>query len=112
MSEMMKATGSKPKIYAFSNVRGGGEGPAIAIAEDGKVLGSHWCSSEFYVRHDLGVEPGSRPDRHATYAEHYPDGYEMEFVPASEAGTHFGLQAALAMNAAKAAPKGEESKNG
>lgn len=88
----------KPKIYAFSNVVDGGEGTAYAIAEDGTLLGSHWCSSEFYVPHDLGVTPGSRPDRHQTYASHYPDGYEMEFVPAAEVRAHEGLKRAAELN--------------
>jgi len=89
----------KPKIYVFSNVVGGGDGIAYAIAEDGTILGSHWCSHEGFARHDLGVTEGSRPDRHANdYAPHYPDGYEMEFVPASEVRTHEGLNAAFKLN--------------
>jgi hypothetical protein len=90
----------KPKIYAFSNVRGGGDGIAYAMAEDGTVLGSHWCSHERYVPHDLGVTEGSRPDRHETYAAHYPDGYEMEFIRSSEVATHAGLDAAWKANQA------------
>jgi len=90
----------KPKIYAFSNVVGGGDGTALAMAEDGTVLGSHWCSSEYYVPHDLGVQEGSRPDRHITYAEHYPDGYEMEFVPSARVRSHAGLMAAFDRNQA------------
>ena len=86
---------SKPKIYCFSNVVGGGDGEAIAISEDGVVLGSHWCSHEGYVPGDLGVEEGTRPDRHETYAKHYPDGYEMEFVPSKEVKKHEGLQMAI-----------------
>jgi hypothetical protein len=89
---------TKPKIYCFSNVVGGGDGIAYAMAEDGTVLGSHWCSHENYVPHDLGVRPGSRPDRHKTYAEHYPEGYEMVFVPASEVLTHEGLSKAFELN--------------
>ncbi|NYS09352.1 hypothetical protein PBR31_00060 [Xanthomonas phage PBR31] len=92
----------KPKIYAFSNVVGGGDGPAYAMAEDGTVLGSHWCSNESYVLADLGVTEGARPDRHKTYAEHYPDGYEMEFVASRDVPSHAGLQAAFALNQEKA----------
>lgn len=88
----------KPKIYCFSNVVNGGDGIAYAMAEDGTVLGSHWCSHEFYVSHDLGVTEGSRPDRHKTYKEHYPNGYEMEFIPASEVKNHKGLTCAYALN--------------
>lgn len=94
---------NKPKIYVFSNVVRGGDGPCYAIAEDGTVLGSHWCSHESWASSDLGVNEGSRPDRHANdYATHYPDGYEMEFVPSSEIGGHAGLQAAFKLNRAQA----------
>ena len=86
---------SKPKIFVFSNVRGGGEGLCVALAEDGTCVGTHWCSHEGYAPGDLGVTEGSRPDRHKTYREHYPDGYEMEFVPSSDIATHIALQAAL-----------------
>lgn len=89
---------NKPKIYCFSNVEGGGDGIAYALAEDGTVLGSHWCSHEGYVSGDLGVTEGSRPDRHKTYAEHYPDGYEMVFVPARDVPTHEELNRAFKLN--------------
>jgi len=89
---------NKPKIYCFSNVVGGGDGIALALAEDGNVLGSHWCSNECYVSQDLGVAEGYRPDRHETYKEHYPDGYEMEFVPARNVLTHPGLKLAFKRN--------------
>jgi hypothetical protein len=89
---------TEPKIFAFSSVKGGGDGLAYAMAEDGTVLGSHLCSNELYVPHDLGVVAGSRPDRHETYAAHYPDGYEMEFVRAKDFESHRGLQAALILN--------------
>ena len=88
----------KPKIFCFSNVVNGGEGMAYAIAEDGTVLGSHFCSNEMYVSHDLGVTDGSRPDRHAYYAKHYPQGYEMEFVQARSVKSHEGLSRAIRLN--------------
>ena len=89
---------AKPKIYCFSNVRGGGDGIALALAEDGHCLGSHWCSHEAYVCMDLGVTPGARPDRHETYAKHYPDGYVMVFVPASQISSHPGIREAYRLN--------------
>ena len=96
-----------PKIYCFSNVRGGGDGIAYAMAEDGTVLGSHWCSHEYYVPGDLGVTEGSRPDRHEeSYSKHYPNGYEMEFVRAAEEKSHEGLMKAFVLNT----KQGEESK--
>lgn len=98
---------SLPKIFAFSNVVGVGDGVAYAMAEDGTVLGSHWCSSEHYVPHDLGVTDGTRPDRHETYAKHYPDGYEMEFVRAADVKDHPEFQRAVALNQRQA----ENAKN-
>jgi hypothetical protein len=101
---------TKPKIYCFSNAKGGGDGPAYAMAEDGTVLGSHYCSNERYAVGDLGVTSGSRPDRHKTYANHYPNGYEMEFVYAKDINGHAGLQAALKLNQAQAEKSEAENK--
>lgn len=92
---------SKPKIYCFSNVKNGGDGEALAMAADGTVLGSHWCSHECYVCVDLGVNKGTRPDRHKTYADHYPGGYTMEFIPAKNVLNHEGLQDAFRLNQQK-----------
>jgi len=86
---------NKPKIYSFSNVIGGGEGMAYAIAEDGTLLDGHWCSHESFVPGDLGVEEGTRPDRHEKYAKHYPDGHEMEFIPSKMVEKHEGLSQAI-----------------
>lgn len=86
------------KIYCFSNVVGGGEGIAYAIGDDGTVLGTHYCSHEFYVPNDLGVTEGSRPDRHEAYKKHFPNGYEMEFIPSNNVETHEGLQEAFRLN--------------
>lgn len=88
----------KPKIFVFSNVVGGREGLVYAMAEDGTVLGSHWCSNESFAPYDLGVVNGTRPDRHERYKEHYPKGYEMEFVRVADIDTHEGLQKALTLN--------------
>ena len=85
------------KIFVFSAV-GGGEGPCYAMAEDGTVLGEHWCSHENFAPGDLGVTPDRRPDRHVTYREHYPNGYEMEFIPAANLAAHEAFQAAFKKN--------------
>jgi hypothetical protein len=61
-----------PAIYLFSNSRDG-DGPAFAIAEDGTVLGSHWCSHWGYMRHDLH----DRSDRKEACEKHYPNGYRL-----------------------------------
>lgn len=91
---------SKPKIYVFSVMEDGGDGLCYAMAEDGTVLGSHWCSNEQWARYDLGVEEGHRPDRHEDYARHYPDGYKMEFIPVANLDTHKGFQRAYELNRA------------
>jgi hypothetical protein len=96
-----------PVIYGFNN---GGQRDwwdAIAIAEDGTCLGGHTCSHEGYMRSDLGVIKGSRPDRHEQdYRKHYPDGYRMDFVPHAEVDGHEALQKAFALNKAQAEAAG------
>lgn len=65
------------------------------VAEDGTLLGGHCCSSEAYMPHDLGVLEGARPDRHADFRKHYPDGYRMEFVGIASVDTHEKLIKAI-----------------
>lgn len=95
-----------PVIYGFNN---GGSAfflSAVLIAEDGETLGGHACSAEGYMPADLGVLEGTRPDRHETFRQKYPDGYRMEFVSYDEAPAHKGLQAAfLAADAKKPSPE-------
>ena len=87
-----------PVIYGFNN--GGPEEwlHAVLLAEDGTFLGSHICSHEGFMPYDLGIEEGWRADRHNTFRGHYPDGYRMEFVGASEVRSHHGLMAAYRRN--------------
>lgn len=99
----------KPKIYVFSSADGR-EGACFAMAEDGTVLGSHWCSSQNFALHDLGVIKGSRPDRHDHYRQHYPGGYEMEFIPADQLESHAGFQKAFKLNKLSAPVDREEVK--
>lgn len=89
-----------PTIYGFNNGGQGGMLSAVLLAEDGTHLGGHCCSAEGYMRHDLGVLEGSRPDRHETFRKHYPDGYKMDFVGAVDVKTHAGLDAAYKANQA------------
>jgi len=69
-----------PYITAFSNGGSPGWKTCYAIADNGKVIGSHICSDEHYAPADLAVIEGYRTDRHKTYQEHYPDGYRMRFI--------------------------------
>lgn len=99
-----------PVIYGFNNGGSPGWYTAVLLAQDGHCLGSHVCSSEAYMPHDLGVLEGSRSDRHETFQKHYPDGYRMEFIGAAEARTHPGLDAAYKLNQELgAAQKAEEA---
>ena len=93
-----------PVIYGFNNGENQGWMSAVLLAEDGTFLGRHLCSSEGYMRHDLGILEGTRPDRHETFKKHYPDGYRMDFVPLDvvKAGTHEGLETAYKLNQERA----------
>lgn len=66
------AAESLPAIYLFSNARNG-DGAAYAMAEDGTVLGQHWCSHWGYMKHDLH----DRKDRREACEAHYPNGYRL-----------------------------------
>lgn len=91
-----------PTIYGFNNGGSNGWYSAVLISEDGTWMGSHVCSHEGYMRHDLGILEGTRPDRHAGFQKHYPDGYKMEFVSQdafdnkTEAALRIGVLAELA----------------
>lgn len=90
-----------PVIWGFNNGGSPGWYSGVLLADDGTSLGGHVCSHEGYMRHDLGIVEGSRPDRHETFRKHYPNGYRMDFVPAAEVTTHPGLEAAYQRNQAK-----------
>jgi len=95
-----------PVIYGFNNGGSRGMLSAVAMAEDGVVLGGHCCSHEGYMEADLAVIDGwMREERHAKYRAHYPGGYRMEFVGYDEVREHAGLQKAL--EAFKAMPSAE-----
>lgn len=90
----------KPKIFVFINGRyGNGDVVSIAIAEDGKILANHLCSSEDFARYDMGFESTRTHDQYSAY---YPDGWQLIWVTKHEAKTHEELQAALQRNAERA----------
>ncbi len=98
-----------PVIYGLNN--GGAHEflSAVAISQDGVVLGGHCCSHEGYMPSDLGMLEGSRLDRHEeSYGKHYPNGYRMEFVPSGELDGHVGLKAAFAEHDRKNPPEVKE----
>lgn len=84
-----------PFIIGFNNGGSRGMLQAVLIAEDGTFLGGHGCSHECYMRHDLGILEGTRPDRHETFRKHYPDGYRMGFVSHENFPNCLELHAAL-----------------
>lgn len=96
-----KPVAELPIIYGFNNGGQTGLLSAVLLAEDGVCLGGHACSHEAYMRHDLGILEGTRPDRHEMFREHYPDGYRMDFVEAQHVRDHPGLEAAYQRNQAK-----------
>jgi hypothetical protein len=87
-----------PEIMCFSAMANGGDGIAYALAEDGAGLGSHWCSHEGYVSHDLAVLEGCHISRHETYKEHYPNGYRMRFILSKDVKSDEKLQKAFYRN--------------
>jgi hypothetical protein len=83
----------------FNNGGESGFLQAVAISEDGVCLGSHICSTEAYMPHDLGVLEGTRLDRHENdYRKHYPEGYIMEFIPSNAIKDHEKLNVAFTLN--------------
>lgn len=88
-----------PKIYVFINGSWGPDVIGYALAEDGTVLNHHISSSEQWLRHDMGV---TSDWKHDSYRTHYPDGYDVEYVPLDAVlnSVHTGLRAALKANAA------------
>ncbi len=88
-----------PTIYCFLKIIEGQKGIAVAVSQDGYVLGTHACSSEQYVPHDLGVLERTRLDRHdISYKKHYPNGYKMAFIKNEEMKAHSGFQEAYQKN--------------
>jgi len=81
------------KIFCFCNGRNPGWYSALAVCEDGHVVGQHICSSVGWVKHDLGIGSSSKHDQ---YAEHCPEGYELVWVENPK--DHEGLMAAYALN--------------
>ena len=89
----------KKKIYGFNNGGGNECYHAQAIGEDGVALGSHICSSEAFMPHDLGMD-GRSDWKHDNYNKHFGEGnWETEFIWTPNIATHEGLQEAFRLNA-------------
>lgn len=86
-----------PKIYivAFeSNALGHGF-YGQALAEDGTGICGHYSSSLEFAKHDMGL---TSDWKHEFYKNHYPGGYELEWV--EDPDTHTGFLAAFELNQA------------
>jgi hypothetical protein len=84
------------KIYLYCKPAiGWGENDVVgyAIAEDGIGIASHLSTNIGYSKHDMGLTSDLK---HDIYKEHYPEGYELEWVDSPD--THEGLKKALALN--------------
>lgn len=96
-----------PVIYGFCAGGNPGWYQAQLLSQDGHGLGSHICSHECYMEHDLGILEGTRPDRHEYFKTIYPDGYRMKFIPGENAWSiHPGLKKALELNQAMGGEEG------
>lgn len=83
-------------IYGFNNGDVGfGNFDAALVSSTGQYMGGHICSNEHFMFGDLGIQKGTREDRHNGFREKFPDGYKMEFVPSVNLKSHDGLNAAL-----------------
>lgn len=106
------------RIYCFIN---GGKGTdwvrAMAMAEDGTCLGQHVSSSDAFAAMDSGfaeapestIAPmawGPNLDKRRRFEEHYPEGFDLEWV--DDPRTHPGLLAAYELNQQKAREKAVE----
>lgn len=103
---------SLPVIFGFNNGGSPGWYSAQLLAEDGTSLGGHICSHEGYMRHDLGIIEGTRPDRHEGFRKHYPEGYRMAFVAYDEVRSCEALAKACERNKAIASKSGDAGKPG
>jgi len=81
------------KIFCFINGGYSDCWEAIAIGENGRIVGNHVCSNEGWAKHDLGVTSDSK---HDNYNEAYPNGWELIWV--DDPKNHSGLQAAYKLN--------------
>lgn len=99
---------SKPKIYCFINGGILGWLNVVGIAEDGHILSGHASSNELFAKHDIGI---TSDWKHDNYKEHYPDGYELEWIDCDDLSNHKGLNEACKKNnelAVKEDKKGEK----
>lgn len=98
-----------PKIYIFKESQTHDTVYGYALAQDGRMLASHLCSSAEWVRYDMGL---TSEKKHSSYWCHYPGGFalvdlvDMSFIKLAQ---HDGFAAAMYRN--KELWDAEEAKN-
>jgi hypothetical protein len=93
MNETLDAIKKKIFVACEPAVGWGGDVVSYALCEDGKCLASHISSSDYWAQHDMGFTSNWK---HKEYAEHCPEGFELEWVEDPE--NHPGWLAAYALN--------------
>ena len=86
----------KHRIFCFNNGGSPGWMHACAIADDGHVLAGHICSSEGFMRHDLGMDGSTW--KHENYNKHFGEG-NWELVWIDDPSKSPELDVACALNA-------------
>lgn len=77
------------KIFGFNNGGNRGFYDAVAITEDGRVVGNHICSSEDFCAYDL-ARKNEAYDKHCG-----KDNWTFEFIKTENLKTHTELNRAL-----------------
>jgi hypothetical protein len=80
---------------------GWGEGAVLgyAMAEDGTGLANHLSSNISFSKHDMGL---TSDWKHDYYKEHYPDGYELEWIEEKDLDNHVEFCKACKINSEQA----------
>ena len=77
----------------------GGDVIGYALADDGHALASHLSSNVGFSQHDMGLTSDWKHDK---YKEHFPDGFELEWIDESDLEHHEGFKKAFELNTIQA----------
>lgn len=82
-------------IYGFfDNPFGVGDAQAVALTEDGTVVATHICSTEFFAEQDLGMD-GISQRKHDIYNRCFPNGWRTQFIHRNESNVPQGFKDAF-----------------
>lgn len=90
---------TKKKIFIYSYPAphwGPNDVLGVALAEDGVTLATHISSCEDWAQHDMGLNGSTW--KHALYAAHFPQGYELVWIPYEDLDAHVEFQRAWELN--------------